>query len=101
LPDGDDDGPLFVGTLRTGGTVNGRNNVGLWATDAAGDLQLVLRTGDKVSIDVQEKTLRAFTILSVVPGSPAQTRSFNNNRHIIYRAQFTDNTQAVLTKTLP
>jgi len=54
-----------------------------------------------VQLDAGSKTLRAFTVLSVVPGSPAQTRSYNNAGQIIYRANFTDGTEAILTKTLP
>jgi glucose/arabinose dehydrogenase len=101
LPDGADDGPLFVGTLRPGGLFTARNNVGLWATDAEGDLHLVLRTGDEIELGAESKTLRSFTVLSTVPGSPAQTRSYNNVRHVVFRAQLTDGTQAIQTRPLP
>jgi hypothetical protein len=61
----------------------------------------LLRTGDTAELGAGSKTLRAFTVLSAVPGSPAQTRSYNNSGHIIYRAHFTDGTEAILTKALP
>jgi len=101
LPDGAVSAPIFTGTLRPKETIDPRNNLGLWAANLAGELQLVLRTGDTFQIDAQTKTLRSFTVLSIVPGSPAQTRSFNSNRELIYRALFTDGSKAILTKDLP
>lgn len=65
----------------------------LWAVDGSGQLRLLLREGAQIG----EKTLKSFSLLSHVGGSPAQTRSFNNKGGIICRAHFTDGSISILT----
>jgi hypothetical protein len=87
LPEGR--GPLFVATMhsKTGpaspgpGGITTANDVGLWATDSSGELRLLLREGDAIGAS----TVKTFTVLSSVVGSPAQTRSFNNSGSVIVR----------------
>lgn len=87
LPEGR--GPIFVasmhskiGTASPGpGGVTTANDVGLWATDSFGALRLLMREGDAIGAS----TVKTFTVLSSVPGSPAQTRSFNNDAVVIVR----------------
>jgi hypothetical protein len=90
--------PLFVARLKAGtGGATTASDVGLWAVDSAGRLRLVVREGDVIA----GKTVRTFTVLSVVPGSPGQTRSFNSQGQVIYRAVFTDASQALVQVQMP
>jgi hypothetical protein len=82
--------------------LNSRNNTGLWARDSAGNVQLLLRIGTALQVaGGSTKTLRAFTILSAVPGSTGQARSFNDNGALVYNASFTDGSQAILITQVP
>ncbi len=56
------------------------NDVGLWATDYFGDLRLLLREGDAIG----STTVRNFTVLSNVLGSPAQAR-YNDSGNVIVK----------------
>ena len=87
LPEGR--GPIFaasmaskIGTTSPGpGGVTTANDVGLWATDSFGALRLLMREGDAIGAS----TVKTFTVLSSVVGSPAQTRSYNNTGGVIVR----------------
>jgi hypothetical protein len=68
--------------------------------DSEGALRLLLREGDQVN----GKTLRAFTILSAVRGSAGQRRAWaadDGQPSLIYRASFTDGTEAIITVAVP
>lgn len=73
-------GPLFVASLKGPG-VTTANDIGLWATDSTGILQLALREGSAIG----GKTVKSFVALSTVVGSPAQTRSFNSSGHMLIK----------------
>jgi hypothetical protein len=45
-------GPLFVATV-SGAEITSANNLGLWAADASGGVELLLRKGDQLEIDGQ------------------------------------------------
>ncbi len=92
-------GPLFTATLLQGsGGVSKTNDAGIWAVDSAGALRLLVREGDVIG----GKTVKTFTALTGVSGSPGVTRSFSNNTNqVIYRATFTDGSQAVVTVHVP
>ena len=106
LPDGA--GPAFVAKIApgTGGKtppmgVNATNNLGLWAVDSTGELRLIVRTGDTMHVGGNVKTLSLMTILSPVLGSPGQARSYNHAQDLVFRATFTDRTQAIMRVHLP
>ncbi|MDB6154396.1 MAG: hypothetical protein JWL90_2849, partial [Chthoniobacteraceae bacterium] len=90
--------PLFYAQLASGkGGVNAGNDFGIWAVNSLGELQLLVREGDMIG----DKKIKTITVLTAVSGSPGVTRSFNNAQSVIYRATFTNNSQAVLTATIP
>lgn len=91
-------GPLDAG-LPSGVTVN--NNVGLWGIDSKGVLRLLVRSGDPLKVAGVPKTLSMFTILDAVPGSSGQGRSYNAASDLVYRATFTDHSQAIMRLHLP
>jgi uncharacterized delta-60 repeat protein len=98
-------GPIFIGKLVTPAPgqlnparITRRNNAGLWAVDASGVLQLIVRTGDTFDA---ERTITALTLLANVPGSPAQTRSFTATGQVIYRVTLDDGSQHVVAVLIP
>lgn len=104
----DNTGPVFLAKLAagTGGArspsgVNVTNNIGVWAMGSAGDLRLIVRTGDILRVGGQPKTLSLINILEPVLGSPGQGRSYNHASDLVFRATFTDRTQAVMRVPLP
>lgn len=73
--------PIFTAKLLTGaqgaagpGGITTENDVGLWAMDSLGAFRLIVREGDSFGA----LTLKNFTVLTAVSGSPGQTRSFND-----------------------
>lgn len=108
LPEGNA-GPVFTAKLAGSkgmarqDKVSGSNDQGLWAVDSSGELQLVVREGQEVTADgsTTRKKVKSFTVLSAVPGSSAQRRSFDTTGRIVYRAVFTDGSQAVVKVQLP
>ncbi len=100
LPDGL--GPVFIGKMALRrGVVTAASDMGLWAQDTKGVLRLLAREGATVDVSGTPKTLKSFTVLGMVPGSPGQTRAFNGSRELAYRATFTDNSQAVMRVLMP
>jgi uncharacterized delta-60 repeat protein len=98
-------GPLFIGKLAVPdpGRANPArityvNNTGVWVVDSTGELQLIARTGDP--FDAQ-RNIRALTLLSHVPGSPSQTRSFSAAGEVVYRATLTDGSQHIVVVRIP
>lgn len=93
-------GPAFVAKLKPNtGTpsINPGNDTGLWSVTSGGSVRALLRDGDAIG----GKTLRSFTALSFVPGSPAQERNFHSGEELIYRAVFTDNSEALVKVEIP
>ena len=97
--DGTGAGPLFTATLKIGVGVTSSHETGLWAVDSTGETHLLVLTG--ATDLVAPKTVRAFTALAAVPGSPAQRRSFDDANAVIYRATFTDGSQALVQVDVP
>ncbi len=97
--------PLFVASMhsKTGtaspgpGGITTANDVGLWATDSAGSLRLLIREGDAIGTS----TVKTMTVLSTVSGSPSQTRSFNNGGHVILRVTDATGAQHLVNIAVP
>jgi sugar lactone lactonase YvrE len=96
-----DRGPIFSATLLAGkGNVTAASANGVWATDYAGIVRLLFRTGIANAI-VAGKTLKSFTLLKTAVGSVGVTRSFNNVGQLVWLATFTDGTTALITTDIP
>lgn len=94
-------GPIFVATLTPNHTnVTPASATGIWATDYQDQLHLLFRTGIPDAI-LPGKTLKSFTILQASVGSTGVTRSFNNQGQLVWLANFTDKTQAIITTNVP
>jgi hypothetical protein len=104
----DNAAPVFVGKLApgAGGTalpngIGATNNIGVWAIDSTGTLRLIVRTGDILKVGGQPKVLSLVTILGPVLGSAGQARSYNTTRYLVFRATFTDRSQAIMQLVIP
>ena len=94
-------GPIFTATLANGpGGVNATNDQGVWATDFNGHLRLLFRTGISGAV-VAGKTLKSFQILNPANDTRGVTASFNDHQQIIWRAIFTDGSEAIVTSEVP
>jgi hypothetical protein len=92
-------GALFTATL-SGAGLDSVSDAGLWAEDSSGALQLLFRGGDIFA----GKTLKFFTVLDAVSGSPGQRRAWVQGvraASVIWRAVFTDGTSAIVTTSVP
>jgi hypothetical protein len=99
LPDGGK--PLFVAQLNAGTgspAAVKETDLGLWGMDVYGNVRLLVREGVTA---VGGKTVKSFTVLGAVAGSPSQTRSHNGAGGIVYLATFTDGTTGIVTVQMP
>ena len=92
LPGGAKGAPVFVAKLNTAS-----NGTGLWGVDSADSTASLLIEGQQIG----KKTLRSFTVLSVVGKSPTQTRSVNSSGQIVVRLTFTDHSQQIALLAVP
>jgi hypothetical protein len=67
------------------------------AVDSFGATHLLVRQRGTIA----GKTVRTFKALTSVPGSPAQSRSFNGKRDIIVWGLATDRTQHLVNFAIP
>ena len=86
-------GVIFIGTLTVGtGGVTTANNVGVWYADNLGRPRLIARTGNTLKVSGILKTISSLTLFN----PSVQSSNFNRFGGIIYRAGFTDGTQALV-----
>jgi len=92
-------GPIVFATLlpdKSG--VDQKNNVGLWGTDSAGSLRKLLRQREVIG----GRTVRSFSCLKAVNGSPGVSRSFNASGNVVVsRALFTDGSTGIVRTEVP
>jgi len=116
MPDNFDLGAMFVAKLAVGpGGVSPANDTGLWIVPDIGTGNLSRRTmgvlqpqfGGTPRLVLREgwgldgKTIRSFKVLSRVPYSGTQRRSFNSSREIVAFVVFTNNSKAIIKITVP
>ena len=96
----DQSGLIFVAKI-AGSGVTLENNLGLWAVDLDGNVQLIQRTGNDVTIENKKKRIASFTILEPVRFAQGQSRHFTTAGELVYLARFTDGTSAILRAMFP
>jgi N-acetylneuraminic acid mutarotase len=96
----DSGGVAFVATLKGVG-VTATNNLGLWADDGSGNVSLVARKGTAVIVNGTQKIISALSVFPIITKLNAQTRGFNILADFVYRANFTDGSQAILHAVAP
>lgn len=87
---------------------DGTNNIGLWATDPTGVLQLVVRTGDlfDVSEDPLVQDLRVIDSIgldtfSIGGGEDGMPINFNDAGQLTFRLGFVDGSDGIFVATIP
>jgi hypothetical protein len=96
-------GVVFLATLNTNATagVTTANNLGIWAVDNSGALQLIVRTGDILNVGEDGtpiyKTVTGISFLPALATVGGQSRSFaQGNGDLVYLATFSDGSTAIL-----
>ena len=95
LPDGAGAGPIFTAKLVSNNF--SVDDVGLWSADSANNVYLALREAQPLA----GKCVKVFTALPAVAGTTTQARSYNNQRQLVARVTYFDNTQAIVTIDVP
>ncbi len=91
-------GPVFTANLAIGrGGIRASNAFGVWAMNSVGDLQVVISEGDIIGT----QPIRTIALLSAAKASPDQTRSFNTQTQLVYRATFSGGTEQIFTVLVP
>jgi cyclophilin family peptidyl-prolyl cis-trans isomerase len=93
-------GVIMLATLNTNTTagVTAANNLGIWAVDTTGALQLIVRTGDILN----GKTVTGLAFLPNLTYVNGQTRSFaQGNGDLVYLATFNDKSTAIFNVVFP
>jgi hypothetical protein len=71
-------------TAKVGGQgIHGGNNFGLWASDGVGALELLLRTGDDVTIDGVEHAVKSLQVFNSATGVAGQSRSIDEAGSVV------------------
>jgi hypothetical protein len=81
----------------TGNGVDSTNSAGVWATDRAGELQLIARTGDLLQVAPDDfRTISSLLFRGDISSlNRGRTRLLNNAGQIVFGATFTDGTSGV------
>ena len=95
----DQGGVVMLANLNSGtvslpgpGGVTPANNIGIWAADTAGDLQLIVRKGDTLD----GKVITALSFLPAAAGVSGQSRSFSQTTgDLVYKATFADGSTGI------
>jgi hypothetical protein len=69
--------------------------------DSTGALQLLLRTGQSVTVGTGPRIVATFTALAATPGSIGAASGYDNAGNVEALATFTDHSQALIKVTLP
>jgi hypothetical protein len=96
----DSGGMAFLASV-TGTGVTPNNSIGLWATDLGGALQLVLRKGDKLTVNGTQRTVLGMKIFTGLPFVAGQGRSYSADGDLAVLVTFMDGTHALYRATFP
>ncbi len=90
---------MIFATLNKGtGSVDATNNIGIWAVDTNGELQLIARTG----ATLDGKVITKLSFLPVASGVSGQTRNFSQSTgDLLYKATFADGSSGIYKVVFP
>lgn len=91
----DSGGTVFLAKLKRSATVSGKNDTGIWAGDFAGGTALIVRTGNPLTVAAGQRTVKMLQFLPPVRRVPGQSRNFNADGYLAFRAVFTDRSEAI------
>jgi hypothetical protein len=79
-----------------GAGVDSTNDLGIWATDRTGALQLIVRKGDELEVAPGDRrTISELTLVGASGNSSGFNSGFNNLGQLAFWASFADGTQGV------
>jgi hypothetical protein len=85
----------FLGRL-TGTDVTTANDVGIWATDASGEIQLIAREGNQLEVTPGDtRTIKELMFFSGTGNADSRPSGFNDAGQLAYWARFTDNSEGL------
>jgi hypothetical protein len=94
-------GQIAFGATLTGTGVVSNNNTGIWATDQAGALQLIARTGAQLEVTPGVfSTISDLLFVGDTGNSDGRASGFNNSGQLVFWARFTDGTQGIFVSNL-
>lgn len=93
LPDGV--GPAIIATI-AGPGVKSSDNLGVWASDAAGTFSLVLRKGQEIATTDKPRKLGSFKLFTSTAMSLGQARHFGDAQTFTVQAKCTDGYPVIL-----
>jgi hypothetical protein len=89
-------GQVAYGAVLTGDGVDSTNNIGIWATDAAGVAQLLARTGQQLKVAPDDfRTISDLEFVGGTGNSNGLPSGFNNLGQLAFWASFTDGSEGV------
>ncbi len=91
---------VFTGLL-SGSGVTPMNKQGLWNVDATGNVRLILRTNQPLTVGGTPAQVRTFTSLQAPPTSRGQGRSTDADGFVTAKVKLTDGRSGVLRIRLP
>ena len=100
----DQGGVILLATLAANPAagVTAANDIGAWAVDNTGTLQLIVRTGDVLPVNGVNKTITSVSLLPSLPQLANQSRSFApQNGDLVYLATFSDGSTAIYNVVFP
>ncbi len=98
LPGGGN-GVVILGFMQQGtGGITSANDNGIWAADQTGAFRLRIQEGTTV---VQGNTVKSFTALKSVSGTPGQTHAVNSSSDLVAKVTYTTGAQALVKFTKP
>jgi hypothetical protein len=85
----------FLGRL-TGTDVTTANDVGIWATDSTGEIQLIAREGNPLEVSPGDtRTIKELMFFSGTGNADSRPSGFNDAGQLAYWARFTDNSEGL------
>lgn len=99
-------GQVAFTALFTGAGIDSTNNLGLFTADSSGGLDLLLRTGDlfDANADAGITDLRTISGIELAGGAAltdGAAAAFNDDGLLVFRLNFTNGTQAIVTASIP
>ena len=87
------------------GGINHTNDLGVWATDTSGQLQLIFRKGDLFDVNDDPliddlRTIAHFEMITGSGGEDGRATNFNDAGQLAFHLSFTDGTSGIFVATI-
>jgi hypothetical protein len=94
-------GQIAFQTTLSGSGVDDTNDIGIWATDLTGALQLIVREGDLLEVAPGDfRIVNGLNIYGDTGNADGRPSSFNDRGQLAFRASFTDGSSGIFVSNL-